>query len=136
MSETKNLEKILRELEYLNTSILTKLENLEQKGIIKDLELVEWVKKCEELGAGELLLTSVDNDGCECGYDEELISFISKEVKIPIIANGGASIPSDAIKAIEAGADAIAAASIFHFTQYTPNNIKEALREVGISVRL
>jgi cyclase len=105
-------------------------------GIIKNLELIQWAKKCEELGAGELLLTSVNNDGCECGYDLELISLISKEVKIPIIANGGASIPSDAIKAIQSGADAIAAASIFHFTQYTPNNIKEALKEVDIPVRL
>ena len=105
-------------------------------GIIEDLDLIEWVKRCESLGAGELLITSVDNDGIECGYDTKLISLVSKEVNIPIIANGGAAIPKDAVEAINAGADAIAAASIFHFSQYTPNNIKEALKESAIPVRL
>ena len=105
-------------------------------GLMKDLELLEWVNKCESLGAGELLLTSVDNDGTECGYDTELISLISKAVNIPVIANGGAATPADAVEAVNAGADAVAAASIFHFSQYTPNNIKEALKESGIPVRL
>lgn len=105
-------------------------------GILEDLELLSWVKKCEELGAGEILLTSVDNDGSECGYDTKLISMVAKTLSIPIIANGGAAVPSDAVEAINAGADAVAAASIFHFTQYTPNNIKEALREAGKAVRL
>lgn len=105
-------------------------------GVLKDLELVSWVRRCEELGAGEILLTSVDNDGCECGYDTDLISLVAKSVNIPIIANGGAATPNDAVKAINSGADAVAAASIFHFTQYTPNNIKEALKEADIAVRL
>lgn len=105
-------------------------------GILEDLDLLSWVKRCEELGAGEILLTSVDNDGCECGYDTNLISLVAKTVNIPVIANGGAATPSDAVKAINSGADAVAAASIFHFTQYTPNNIKEALREANIAVRL
>jgi len=105
-------------------------------GIIKDLDLVKWVKRCENLGAGELLVTSVDNDGLECGYDVKLISLISKEVNIPVIANGGAATPKDAVKAVNAGADAVAAASIFHFSQYTPNNIKEELKEAGLPVRL
>ena len=105
-------------------------------GILENLELISWVKKCETLGAGELLITSVDNDGTECGYDTKLISLISKEVSIPLIANGGAAKPEDAVDAINSGADAVAAASIFHFTQYTPKNIKEALKKAGLAVRL
>lgn len=105
-------------------------------GVLKDLELLSWVKRCEELGAGEILLTRVENDGCECGYDTDLISLVAKSVNIPVIANGGAATPNDAVKAINSGADAVAAASIFHFTQYTPNNIKEALKEADIAVRL
>lgn len=105
-------------------------------GIIQDKDLLQWVKECESLGAGEILLTSVDNDGKQNGYDVELISLIAHEIKIPIIANGGASKPSDAIDAIKNGADAVAAASIFHFTQYTPKNIKEALNQVDIPVRI
>ena len=105
-------------------------------GIVEELELLSWAKKCEELGAGEILLTSVDKDGSQSGYDEELIRLISKHISIPIIANGGASQPSDAINALKAGADAVAAASIFHFTQFTPNSMKEALKEAGFAVRL
>lgn len=105
-------------------------------GIMKDLELLTWTKECERLGAGEILLTSVDNDGCESGYDNNLISLLAKEVNIPIIANGGAGTPADAVEAIKNGADAIAAASIFHFTQFTPANIKEALQEADIAVRI
>ncbi|MBU0720416.1 imidazole glycerol phosphate synthase subunit HisF [bacterium] len=105
-------------------------------GILEEPELLEWAKRCEELGAGEILLTSVDRDGCESGYDTKLISLLAKELTIPIIANGGASTPEDAVQAVKSGADAVAAASIFHFTQYTPNNIKEALQEAGFAVRL
>jgi len=105
-------------------------------GVQEDLDLLEWVKRCESLGAGEILLTSVDNDGKQSGYDIELISLIAKEITIPIIANGGASEPVDALNAIKSGADAIAAASIFHFTQYTPQAIKKLLHKEGIAVRL
>ena len=105
-------------------------------GIIKDLDVVLWAKKCELLGAGEILLTSVDNDGLQNGYDTKLISLVSKEINIPIIANGGAAEPQDAIKAIQSGADAVAASSIFHFTQYTPKAIKVALHNAGIAVRI
>jgi cyclase len=69
------------------------------------------------------------------GYDIQLIALLAKEVSIPIIANGGAAVPSDAVLAISNGADAVAAASIFHFTQYTPNSIKEALQKADIPVR-
>ncbi|PHS56703.1 MAG: imidazole glycerol phosphate synthase subunit HisF [Sulfurimonas sp.] len=105
-------------------------------GFCENLSLIEWIKTCERLGAGELLITSVDNDGLECGYDIDLISLVCKEVNIPIIANGGASNPQNAVDVLKAGADAVAAASIFHFTKYTPNNIKEALKEAGLAVRL
>ncbi|MCH9813717.1 MAG: imidazole glycerol phosphate synthase subunit HisF [Epsilonproteobacteria bacterium] len=105
-------------------------------GVVHDLDLRLWMHTCERLGAGEILLTSVDHDGRECGYDVDLIALVAKEVNIPIIANGGAGNPLHAVDAIRAGADAIAAASIFHFTQYTPDNIKEVLQKANLPVRL
>jgi len=105
-------------------------------GVITALSLMEHLKRCEELGAGEILLTNIEHDGMQNGYDLELIKIVSKELNIPVIANAGASTPQDALKAIQSGADAIAAASIFHFTQYTPNSIKNILHKSGLSVRL
>lgn len=105
-------------------------------GIVENLELITWLKTIEDLGAGEILLTSVDLDGAQKGYDLELIKKVSKELSIPIIANGGAGIPSHFVDAIKNGADAVAAASIFHFSQYTPKNIKEELFKNNFSVRL
>ena len=105
-------------------------------GIIKDIKLIDWVKKCEKMNAGELLLTSVDLDGTERGYDLELIKTICQNVSIPVIANGGAGTPQHCLEVIKNGADAIAAASIFHFSQYTPNNIKEKLQANNIPVRI
>lgn len=105
-------------------------------GIVENLELITWLKTIEDLGAGEILLTSVDLDGAQKGYDLELIKKVSKELSIPIIANGGAGIPSHFVDAIKSGADAVAAASIFHFSQYTPKNIKEELFKNNFSVRL
>jgi len=105
-------------------------------GLVENLELISWIKEVESLGAGEILVTSVDKDGSEDGYDLELIELVSKEVSIPVIANAGAGKPQDCVEAVKKGADAIAAASIFHFTQYTPNNIKEELHKNNFSVRL
>lgn len=105
-------------------------------GVIDDLDLISWVKQVESLGAGEILITSVDLDGSEKGYDLELINLVSKEVSIPIIANGGAGQLYDCVEAIQSGADAVAAASIFHFTQFTPNNIKEEMLKNGLPVRV
>lgn len=79
------------------------------------VEVLSWAKKVEELGAGEILLTSVDRDGTGEGYDLELIELVSKQVNIPVIAHGGPGKASDVEKGIRAGADAVAVASILHY---------------------
>ena len=99
-------------------------------------EITMWAKEVAELGAGEILLTSIDQDGKMNGFDTTLIQQVSKAVRIPIIASGGAGIPEHFISAIKYGADAVAAASIFHFTQHTPLSIKIAMHKKGIPVRL
>jgi cyclase len=96
----------------------------------------EWASKLEKLGAGEILITSITQDGTMSGYDIMLISKITSAVTIPVIASGGAGSPLDVFKAIvEGGASAVAMASIFHFTQQTPMEIKSYLGEHGIPVR-
>ncbi|OIP02564.1 MAG: imidazole glycerol phosphate synthase subunit HisF [Flavobacteriales bacterium CG03_land_8_20_14_0_80_35_15] len=81
------------------------------------LEVVSWARKAEELGAGEIVITSVDKEGTGEGYDIELIRFISEAVSIPVIAHGGASSPADVVQAIQFGkADAVAIASILHYS--------------------
>lgn len=79
------------------------------------VEVLSWAKKVEELGAGEILLTSVDRDGTGEGYDLELIELVSKEVNIPVIAHGGPGVAGHVEKGIKAGADAVAVASILHY---------------------
>jgi imidazole glycerol-phosphate synthase subunit HisF len=101
-----------------------------------NIDLIPYIKECESLGAGEILLTSVALDGSEQGYDLALIALVSQAVSIPVICNGGAGKPQHCVDAILSGADAVAAASIFHFTQYTPNNIKEAMYAEGLPVRM
>lgn len=97
---------------------------------------VDWARRVESSGAGEILLTSVDLDGTMSGYDVELISSVSSSVRIPVIASGGAGSPEDFRTAIdEGGASAVAAASIFHFTEVTPDSIKRHLQAHGIAVR-
>ncbi len=99
-------------------------------------ELVEWAKKCESLGAGELLITSIERDGTMEGYDLEMIELVSSAVSIPVIAAGGAGNAEHMLQALKKGkADAVAAASIFHFTHQTPAEMKQFLAENGISVR-
>ncbi len=97
---------------------------------------LEIAKKVEDFGAGEILLTSINNDGKMEGYDYKLTELISNNVSIPVIASGGAGNSSHMLTAIkECGASAVAAASIFHFTEVTPNDIKEHLRKNKIPVR-
>lgn len=97
---------------------------------------VEWAKELADLGAGEILLTSVDRDGTMLGYDLGLIEKVSSNVDIPVIASGGAGSYQHMIEAVkQAGASAVAAASIFHFTELTPAGAKAALQEAGIPVR-
>lgn len=103
---------------------------------IQKHKLSDWVVEVEKLGAGEILITSIDQDGTMAGYDLELISLVSKKVKIPVIAAGGAGSPEHAYEAIQtAGASAVAAASIFHFTEQTPLSVKEYLAQKGVPVR-
>ena len=100
------------------------------------LDPVNWARRVQALGAGELLVTSIDRDGVMAGYDSKLISSVAKAVSIPVIACGGAGKPSHMVEVMKRGkADAVAAASIFHFTQFTPNNIRDALSYAGIPVR-
>ncbi len=99
-------------------------------------EPVAWAKELADRGAGEILLTSVDRDGTMQGYDLELIEQVTSAVKIPIIASGGAGSYQHMIDAVkQAGASAVAAASIFHFTEQTPSGAKAAMRVAGIPVR-
>ena len=96
----------------------------------------EQVKRAEELGAGEILLNSMDADGTREGFDLEMIKAVRREVKIPIIASGGAGKAADFPPAIAAGADAVLAASIFHYGLVTIREVKQALRSAGYTVRL
>jgi cyclase len=101
------------------------------------LDAVEWAHKAMKLGAGEILLTSMDKDGTRSGYDLELTKAISGAVKIPVIASGGVGGPEDLYQGIVTGlADAVLAASIFHFRQYSLKGVKEYLRNKGVQVRL
>ena len=95
-----------------------------------------WAVKAEELGAGEILLTSMDRDGTKAGYDLELTELISSSVKIPVIASGGAGAPEDFYDALTKGkADAVLAASLFHFREIAIPDLKEYLAAQGIPVR-
>lgn len=100
-------------------------------------EAVEWAQRIEQLGAGEIVLTSMDCDGTCDGYDIEITSAVSRAVGIPVVASGGAGSPEHLADAIELGrADAALAASIFHFGQYTIEETKRVMADRGIPVRL
>ncbi|MCD4757560.1 MAG: glycosyl amidation-associated protein WbuZ [Arcobacteraceae bacterium] len=107
-----------------------------RKNGILDIDPLELAIEYEKYGAGEILLTSVNNDGTTNGYDLELLQYFQKKVTIPIIINGGAGIPQHCVEAIQNGADAVAAAYIFHFSQYTPNDIKQEMHHNNIDVRI
>lgn len=101
------------------------------------IDAVEWAMQAEKLGAGEILLTSMDADGTKAGYDIALTSAIAKEVKIPVIASGGAGKMEDFYEALTAGgAEAALAASLFHFKELEIREVKEYLRSRGVPVRL
>lgn len=99
------------------------------------LDAVAWVQTAAEAGAGEILLTSVDRDGAKAGYDLELVRRVRAAVSVPIVASGGAESPAHMAAAVEAGADAVLAASIFHQSTWTVDGIKDALLEMGVPVR-
>ncbi len=99
-------------------------------------EPVPWAKELADRGAGEILLTSIDRDGTMLGYDLEIIEMVTSAVNIPVIASGGAGNYQHMIDAVkQAGASAVAAASIFHFTEQTPSGAKSAMSMAGIPVR-
>ena len=101
-----------------------------------DLDVVEWAREAEKLGAGEILLTSMDADGTKNGYDLELTRTISEAVNIPVIASGGAGNLQHLYQAFTAGkADAALAASIFHYGEYSIHEAKRYLRERSVTIR-
>ncbi|MFA6469126.1 MAG: imidazole glycerol phosphate synthase subunit HisF [Bacteroidota bacterium] len=100
------------------------------------LDVVEWAQQCEQRGAGEIMLTSMDRDGTKDGYDIELLKRVTSAVRIPVIASGGAGNLDHLYQAFaQADADAVLAASIFHFRQYTIGQAKDFLRSKNILVR-
>ena len=100
------------------------------------LEAVAWAKRVEELGAGEIVLTSMDADGTKNGYDLPMLEAIARVVNIPVVASGGAGSPAHLFDAFQAGADAALAASIFHYNEYTIPDTKAYLASRGIPVRI
>ena len=100
-----------------------------------DLDAVEWCARAQELGAGEILLNSMDADGTKDGFDLDLIAAVRAEVAIPVIASGGAGKVEHFAPAVRAGADAVLAASVFHFGELTVAQVKAALRADGFEVR-
>jgi len=99
------------------------------------IDAVEWAARGEELGVGEVLLNSMDADGTRAGYDVEMLRAVRAAVRVPVVASGGAGRLSDFAPAVEAGADAVLAASVFHFGLLTVGQVKAALREAGHPVR-
>jgi len=100
------------------------------------IDAIGWAVRAAELGAGEILLNSMDADGTKSGYDLELIALVRAEVRVPVIASGGAGHLGDFAPAVDAGADAVLAASVFHFGELTIGQVKAALAESGHTVRL
>ncbi|MBD0735213.1 imidazole glycerol phosphate synthase subunit HisF [Streptomyces sp. CBMA29] len=99
------------------------------------IDAVEWAQRAAELGAGEILLNSMDADGTKDGYDTQMIAAVRELVSVPVIASGGAGRLADFAPAVAAGADAVLAASVFHFGDLRIGEVKTALREAGHPVR-
>jgi cyclase len=99
------------------------------------IDAVEWAARGQELGVGEILLNSMDADGTKAGYDVEMLRAVRAVVSVPVIASGGAGAVGDFAPAVEAGADAVLAASVFHFGEMRIPDAKAALRDAGFAVR-
>lgn len=100
------------------------------------IDALAWAEKAVALGAGEILLNSMDGDGTTAGFDLEMIEAVRQVVGVPIIASGGAGKAEDFVAAVQAGADAVLAASVFHFGTLSIKEVKQALAAAGIEVRL
>jgi cyclase len=100
------------------------------------LDAVAWAERAVDLGAGELLVTSIDRDGTRSGFDTELLRAITDRVEVPVIASGGAAGPDDFVRAVvDGGADAVLAASIFHRRIHSIAAVKEAMAAAGLPIR-
>ena len=99
------------------------------------IDAVEWAARGEELGVGEVLLNSMDADGTRAGFDLQLLAAVRRAVRVPVVASGGAGAVEHFAPAVHAGADAVLAASVFHFGQLTISDVKTALRVDGLPVR-
>jgi imidazole glycerol-phosphate synthase subunit HisF len=99
------------------------------------IDAVEWAARCAGLGAGEILLNSMDADGTRVGYDLEMIHAVRAAVTVPVVASGGAGALAHFGPAVDAGADAVLAASVFHFGDFRIGQVKDALRQAGHIVR-
>jgi len=99
------------------------------------IDAVEWARRGAELGVGEILLNSMDADGTKAGFDLKMIASVREAVDVPVIASGGAGAVEHFAPAVHAGADAVLAASVFHFRELTIGQVKDAMRAEGIVVR-
>ena len=98
--------------------------------------MISWCEQAASIGVGEILLTSIDNEGTRRGLDVELVHEVSKVVKIPIIASGGVSDPSDVVHGFKRGAQAVAVADGFHYQRFDVSDVKTIIKEAEIPVRL
>jgi cyclase len=99
------------------------------------MDAVAWARQAVELGAGEILLNSMDADGTTDGFDLEMLAAVRGEVAVPLVASGGAGTPEHFVQAVRVGADAVLAASVFHFGTLTIGQVKDHMRAAGIEVR-
>ncbi len=99
------------------------------------IDAVEWARRGQDLGVGEILLNSMDADGTKAGFDLRMLKAVREAVSVPVIASGGAGKVEDFAPAVHAGADAVLAASVFHFGELTIGQVKDAMRADGITVR-
>jgi len=103
---------------------------------LTDLDALEWIRQVEDLGAGELLVNSIDADGTKSGFDIEIVELIKSKSSLPVIASGGAGKVEDFVEAARAGADAVLAASVFHEGEISIGEVKLALDQASVEVRL
>ena len=101
---------------------------------ITDLDAIEWCERLESMGAGQIMLVSMDRDGTGAGFDTDLVRYVGEKVQIPLIVAGGAGRLEDFVDACRAGASAVTAASLFHFRSLTIHEVKEALCQEGFGV--